>query len=807
MRKKRKVLALALAALLLGACNETPSDPSSSSSSYDSSDSSVIPDSSSSPSDSSSKSDDTSSSEEEKKDWSEEEKALMLKFCGSVLPHPGSKMMGKIIVREIEDHDYGNYLMIYNTADSFTLKEYYSDLVKSGWNLIKGYGGKAIQTDDYGVEFAELTNASLDKKTGYDLMYYWIENEHGTANNIIKCYNDMCGEKSDAVNWDADEKAEMIETLSIELPFIQLGSSNRAYAKSSSLFEIIDVYVEDLSDQYADILIKNGFIKDNATSAEYGSIVLNKALEDGSNIQAALYYLNGNTFDFVYLPKVDQYNAWPKEALAEIESKTGVTIPEFELDEGGKFYVFAKNDTFYIQGQTTKVASWDYEEELEAQKLRQMTYSSPYVNWEETIAVECDEIYADGSQIGFQVAITLTEPESSFTESFPADAINDLANSLFGMTDYSFPLLDGLADSFEGKIKYEVNGSDYVESRYQYYLKDIAANPDDYIDLPYDYTDKDIEELAKDMALGEAGITIRLKDKEESAIASAYATLFENLGYHIVDGWGDYYFEDKDGKLWISFNSVWYEEDWGFTTITIAKGSGETHTPTLEFSNETYEIGIGKTQKLQVYKDMLPYDVYYASSNPEKFAVNDKGFVTVSSSAVSGDKATIHVFITTPDGRYFEDTCVVTAKEILDYDADSTINKVLTGLKNNGFESAMIERDEDDDPFIKMTFDLSDETNVVTADSLISLTDSKLIPAGFEALYNMDADTDDECWGACDRYEDGIEIGKGKFLSCEFTYEDDEEPKVYLTFYVYTLNSNPDTLVFEVFANNNDFLY
>ncbi len=804
MKKMKKALVLTLAALALGACGEVNSEDSSSA---DSSTSEVVSSSEESSSESSS-----SSSSEETIEWSEEEKALMLKYCGAILPDAAKVMSGTITFEEVEDSSGNSALVIYNEAESFTIENYYTYLEKAGWNVIKGYNGNAVQTDSDGIEFVELTYESEDKSVGYDMVYYWSEattdSEGNTvpACNIIQCYNDLVATPTEDEDWSDEDKETMVDVITTELPFINLGSLNRVYEPQNGVLSIIDVYTVDLTAQYSAALVADGFILDTRTSLFNDMFILSKTLDDGATIDAYLYYMNGNTFNFVYTPYVTTYTSWPVAELEEIESKTGITIPEFSIDEDGHYYVFKKNGVLYIQGESTSVDSWLYEEDLNAAGLTQKDWGSPFANWDETIAVTCDNIYdSDYSVIGMQVAIELTTPTSTFSETWPSATISEVISDVLGIEGYTLPSLGDMSAYTSDKIKYEVLGEDYVASQYEYYLEDITTYPFWYEDLPVDYTEEDIEKLARELAVADAGITITVKDSSDFATYNAYEELLDSLCYHKEYGWSGETFEDKDGKVSIYLDGVWYEDyDSGTTTITIKKGSGETHTPTLEFASESYEIGVGNSQKLQLNKDMLPYDVTYTSSNPDKISVNSAGFVTVSSNAVDGDEATITASVTTSSGEIITATCTVTAIEVLDYDAESTISAIAKLLEDEGYTGASITTDEEGNSTLKLTFDTSVDTSI-TQEGLRTLAEEKLIPEGFVISYGMNVDGDDVTWSNRWKYDSGEEIGTGMSMDCLFYYQDDEFEKVEVMYFVYALNDNPNTVILEISAYNTDY--
>ncbi len=793
MKKWRSGLLLTLAALALAGCGENKTSQSTATDSDNSTDTETG-------------SSDTTDTEV----WGNEEKALMNEYCGGILPGLQAIAGDDFDFQEMETSDGTKFLAIFNAASSFTIKDYYKTLEKAGWNVIYDYSGSAVQVDSQGLDYVELTYTSIDNTIGYDMVYYYrasYTDEDGNevaASNIIQCYNDMAATATDSTSWSEDDKANMQTTLTTEVPFVKLGKLNSVYARSASTFTIIDMYTEDLTTEYSNTLIADGYQLDMETSTSENMYVLTKTLTDGATITAYLYYMNGNNFNFMYTPYVTRYTAWPKDALKAIEDKTGITVPEFEIDTDGHYYVYSKNGTVYIQGETTSVDSWSYESDLTDLGLYQEDYTSPYTNWEENIEISCADIYDnDYSQIGLQVAVASKEPTSVFTTEWPSSTIADTIKNVLGVSDYTLPVLENLSTYTSTKIKYEVRDDSYIASYYKEILAEITSHPSWYDDqLPEDYTDEDIKTLAMKLAKEKAGIVIKIKDDEEDNLSyDAYYAVLENLGYHKMDAMSDGVFEDKDGKVQIELA---YNSNSQSSTITVTKGSGEKHEPSLAFGSESYEIGIGKTMKLQVTKDMLPYDVTYTSSNSDKFSVNDKGFVTVSDTAAAGDEATITASVTTSDGKTYSASCTVTAIKVLDYDADSTIASINTLLKAEGYDNAVVGT-VGDDPSLTLTYNTKTDTTV-TASTLKALAEDKLIPVGFAIVTTTDVDTgDDVIWANASRWKDGVEIGSGVRMGCEFYYGEDEFPKVEVDYYVYTLTDSPDTLLLEIIAHNTDY--
>ncbi len=797
MKKWKKGLLLTIAALALAGCDNNKTSQSTDTTGSDS------------PISESTSTTDTTSDKTDTEKWTDEEAALMNEYCGGILPKLQLVTGNNVEFQELEDDSGSKFLAIFSESDDFILDDYYTILEKAGWKVIKGYSGNVTQTDSSGLNYIELTYAPSGDTKGYDMVYYYraayTDDDGNTVPgcNIIQCYNDMVSDTTDATAWTDKEKASMKDTLTVEVPFVQLGSLSRAYARNSSTYSLIDLYTEDLTLSYSNTLVADGFVLDDKTSTAQDIYVLTKTLTDGATITAYLYYMNGNNFNFFYTPKVTVYSSWPKDALKDIEATTGVTVPQFPVDVGGSYYVFSKNGTLYIQGDTTSYDSWSYEYDLEDIGLTYDDYDSPYTNWEETIAITCntlvDEYY---SQVGLQVAITQTEPSSVMSEGWPSSSIASALTDVLSVSDYTLPELTDLSSLTSTTVKFELHGNDYVNDRYEEILEEILNYPSWYeSELPTDYTEDDIKALAKSMAEAEAGFAIKIKDDEDCASYDAYYAILENLGYHKVDGASDGTFEDKDGKVTISLNA---NSNSMTTTITVTKGSGEKHEPSISFGSESYEIGIGKSQKLQVVKDMLPYDVTYSSSNPEKISVNAAGFVTVSDSASAGDTATITASVTA-DGKTYTATCTVTAIEVLDYDASSAIASINKLLKTEGYDNAVEGTDNNGSPMLTLTFDTTADTSV-TASTLRDLAEQKLIPEGFSIVTSMDVDTgDDVIWQSVSRYEDDVEVGSGMRMGCEFYYQEDEWAKVELSYTVFTRDSDPNTLILEIVAFDTDY--
>ncbi len=696
--------------------------------------------------------------------------------------------MGNITVEEETDSYNNTYLVIYDEATEFTIKEYVYDLEDAGWRAIVPYNGSVFQTNSNGTEFVELTKSSADKSIGYDMTYYFqpsYEDDDGNtvhSSNVILVYNDLDAKGNGDTAWDEDDVATIKETLTTTIPFVELGATYiiGQSSENSNILVLQDMYTVDLVETYSKELIKDGFKIDDASSKEYDSYYLTKTLSDGATLTASLYYLNGNNFYFLYTPKVTTYDSWPTEVTDEIEEATGVEIPEFEIAEDGTYLVFKKNNTYYIQSSTLEedFSPWDYTYELD-EILSQDAETWKYVNWEETIAVDYAYSYDwdTMSYSAFQVSIELTTPTSTFSTSWPTEVISSTLSSLFGITNVTVPTLPNESMSFPDKaMKYEIRGEDYFIERYEYYYEDMKECPDDYDGIGEYSTDEEIQEAAKALAKQETGVYISFYD-EEMATYEAYEKILSDAGwYRYYDDYDNTVYEDLNGKVGITL-SGYSNSDTGIgdTHIFIHYGTQEEHEAEFEFEDSEVTAAIGQTKELTLNKNMISGTVTFSSSDTTgKITVDEDGVVTVTEDCEDGTTATITASITV-NGETLTTTCVVTAKKYLDYDGETTLNKVCELMNAEDYASS-VTKDSYDRNVIE--YDLGEEVNV---SSVKSKVENSFIPEGFEALKNPDSE---DGWAEStvdDEYT-------AQFLDYSWSSELEEDKTVLLEFFIFQNN-------------------
>ncbi len=677
---------------------------------------------------------DSSESSSQKEDytykWSEEAKSLMKKYCGSVLPYPEGFFVNdsdSIVVEELSDAYDNSFLQIVDTgAPLFTLQDYYLDLVDAGWKAIETYNGNIIQTNSNGSRFAELTNHSDDFSVGYDLLYFYVPSGDSGA-NVIRCYNDMSASSNAAASWNEDEQEAINLVTTVDLPFVKLGELNAIQAADSNQLQMIDIYTEDLSKEYSDALLADGFALNEKESRQYDAYILSKNLDDGANLSAMLYYFNGNNFTFLYTPAVKTYDNWPSEVIEDIKAKTGVEVPAFEIAGDGHYYVYQKRDVICIQGDIKDDSvNENYTEKLENIGLK-MNSDWAYTNWEETINVTPSNLVDENSSlVGFGIAVEITTPASSFSQTWPTETIREAVSSLLKVDDVLCPALDGASLPNTGKeLKYRLRDDAYIDERIKYYYEDIADFPG-YYNL-VNPTDEEILALASELANKERGIYIEIADVAFAAYEAYEKALVAAAWHKGEDDMGRTVYEDAAGKLAITLDG--YE---GLTKILITVGSGQEHKPSLYFAYSYYELPIGKTTNIAAIANMLPYKITYSSSDATgKISVDNNGNVTIAEDALEGTTATITASMEVPgeeEPRTAE--CTVKAKTVIDTDAKTGIEKIVSILESDGYDVTP-DYASKPFPFLNAYFPTS-----FGADALKEYVESNLILEGFEKSGN-----------------------------------------------------------------------
>ena len=732
------VTSLALVSGLASCANGTGPDNSSSegpSSSIASSE--VSPSSDASSEDSSSSSDSSSL-------WTEQQEALLKKYCGSVLPYPHKYVTGEITLTEQYDSSMGRKcLAILNQATSFTLKEYYNQLEEFGWTTVSTYNGDKVQTRS-NTEYVELTKASPFGRNGYEMLYYFASDDSGSYNCIL-CYNSFSSYRRGDTYWGESDLSVIDYVTTTTLPYIPLGEDYAITAVSENQLYMYDFLAKDLSKEYADILIADGYELDERTSREYNAYYLSKIFDNGIKIEVLMQYFNGNNFYVYFTPKITEFSSWPSELINPIEESSGVSIPEYSVKEGGKYKTYNKHGVYYIYTD-------DYDDEFDYYGYIDKTRSELFC-WDETLSFSAYILRDDDyNNVGFVVYFSETTPSRTFSSSWPGNGIKKGVEASLNVTDVNIPDIDLSSYSLLKDIKYEIKTQKDYDAVYAYYLQALTAA------YGGTYSEEQIASLAKDYADSQVsiGVNIFVYDSKcdtqvdyvtRYKINEAYKEKLYNEGwYKVPESWGNIY-EDPTGQIRITITNT-PSSDIALTKISIAKGSGEAHEPTFKFAKENYEMGIGGKLTLKLETNMIPYDVSYSSSDERGYInVDSSGVVTTTSDAKVGDQATISASYTDKDGVKHSTSCTITIVEKWTY--KTSLDKVEALLASKGYSSFTREDLLSVGKKVigeKLTLNLGSS---LTLDEAKNMVKEDLIPEEFisslwEKVNNDDDEEDDE---------------------------------------------------------------
>ncbi len=714
-----KCLSIAVIFVLIGglaSCDQNNNSDSSDGIS-DSSSSSSLPSEDSS----------SSSQQDEGSLWDDEQKALLKKYCGEVLPYPSDMFVGKVSVNEIYDYEYGySYLEIYDEATEFTLKDYNKTLKANGWNAISSYNGFIIQSDTSGTSFVELTKGSEDGDNGYDIIYFF-----NNPYNVIHCYGGLSARATSEISWSDADKDAIKKVTTIDLPFIALGESYSVSATNINTLQMYDVYVENLTEKYAKMLIDAGFVKSGPLSSMNDVYYLVKNLGDGNSLTAVLYYYGGNNFSFYFSATPTSYFSWPSELTDEIKDKSGVEIPHFEIAEGGTYLAYKKNDSYFIY-------TYDLLNGYNYETYNLNVLRNPSLSWEETVNFITYNLTDDnGTTVGFMIIVNVVSPTSTFVSSWPSDKIDGVISSLLNIKDVSLPSFDSSSFPDTGKqIKYSIRGQEYYDQYFDFYYSEIKEEPT-YYGLEKDASDETIRAEASRLARLEEGILVSVFDVELKAYNSYEQALYNAGWYRFIDNYNQVTYEDPEGKLAITLDSYQdpSHDNEGVTTFFFHPGSEKKHSPEFRFVVDETNVAIGHETYLELVKNMYPYDVTYSSNDATgKISVDDKGYVKVDDSVKEGTTATITASITLPSGETITTECVVTAIKVTSYTPAEVIDNINSLISEAGFKGNVVHNDKID----SVTVDFGKSASVSEIKELVetkfSLSDFEKYESGWDKV-------------------------------------------------------------------------
>lgn len=673
--------------------------------------------------------------------WTGKQKVLLKRYCGSILPYPEKYVTGEITLNEQYDSSTGRkYLLILNEANSFTLKEYYNQLEESGWTTISSYNGDKVQTRS-NTEYVELTKNSADGEKGYEMMYYFAS-DNTSSYNCILCYNYFSSSSRNDTTWSDDDLTVIDYVTTTTLPYIALGEDYTITSVTENQLYMYDFYTKDLSKEYVDILVKGGNKLDDETSKEYNAYYLSKTFDNGIKIEILMQYFSGNNFYVYFTPNIVEYSSWPSEVTKPVEEKSGISIPEFSIKEGGKYKTYNKHGVYYIYTD-------DYDTEFDYYAYIDKTRSELFC-WEETLSFSAYILRDDDeNNTGFVIYFSETTPTRTFVSSWPEDDIAKGAEDSLNVTDVDIPSLDLSSFSLLKDMKYETKTQKDYDACYAYYLQALTAA------YGGTYSDEQIAILAKDYADSEisVGVTLFAYDSKcdtqidyvtRYKVNEAYKEALYNAGwYKDPESWGNI-FEDPTGQIKITIINT-PSSDISLTKISITKGSGEVHQPTFKFAKDSYEMGIEGKLTLSLETNMVPYEISYSSSDGEgNINVDSKGVVTTTANVKDGDTATITASYTDKDGVSHSTSCLI--RIVSKWTYKKSLDEVQALLANKGYSDFIREDLINVSKKVigeKLTVDLGDS---ITKEEAKSMIKDELVPGEFHSSLweKVNDDYDDE---------------------------------------------------------------
>ncbi len=715
MSSLKKLLVLSSSALLLMGCNPVSPDSDSKSSSETSS------------SEDSSASESSESESEDRGEWTNAQAEIIGDYCGEILPFPlgfDYDVSAEIVV----DDSNVPFLQITNSTANFTIADYYKDLEKDGWSLIKDYNGNAEQATSNSDQSYELTKIS--DGVGYDLTYYFYS-EGDTFDdpkyNVIQVYNVFDYQLDSKNTWSDEEKGAFYDALLDVPPLLKLGSVNKVGKSGNDYVYCYDILAKDLTKENVEILEKDGYVLDEGMSKSRGSYILKKDVENGASIFASLYFQSGNVITFTYEAKKEVSASWPKEFLSAFEAKTGFTVPEFKADV---YYTYTKGEVYTLYGTTSDTSvPGSFDIAMDKTSAVYDREKSWYTDWAESFYIQTKTGYVN-NQFAFSLSFSLISPYDKIVEGWPSSEISSFLSS--SGISVSSPVLDFTPYSDYSTCR--VTSQNYADM-YQKCLAIVKGDPANYVGKE-DASEEEIEAVADKMAKERTWMKIKVYDP---AVAEGDNTTFKANDYLIKAlkeaGWAKVEdeegaaFEDPTGALKIS---VSLSKD--VSVVKLTYGSGKVHTPTFSFDEENVELTAGSSYNLQYTIDMLPYEVRFSSDN-DKITVDSKGLVKVASDASPGTTATITASIDVPGESPITDTCTITV--IGTYTANSAIEEVANRYNAHYSLSAgddgaakVVKNGDDDFAYYTINATLSDLSAIKDAKSFVA---NSLAPSAFTA--------------------------------------------------------------------------
>ena len=214
------------------------------------------------------------------------------------IPHIGE---GKFPFLFSEEHIEDGYIYpdcAYTFLEGDKIADYVDLLNDSGFvaTLIQN-----VDYDEYFEEYTYYTGSAYDTNHTVYLSFAMDDNTYNTIVGVYRFEDILTDTLTENTDWTDEEKALMNATLCEELPFMKFGDDY--YLEQTTdwmgydMLFLGDYYYEDLTNDYVDILLKNGYEEDSTTYEGETYYVKDNGF---AYIEIGVMYDNGNCLSIYF---------------------------------------------------------------------------------------------------------------------------------------------------------------------------------------------------------------------------------------------------------------------------------------------------------------------------------------------------------------------------------------------------------------------------------------------------------------------------------------------------------------------------
>ena len=357
----------------------------------------------------------------------------------------------------------GNAFLIYfeeayvNDDDEYVPDTFYvileGDQIENCINLLKlaGFTAELVENTGYDIDWDtyELIEYTYYTGVAYDTdktVYITISTDE-SVNTLISFnnYEDLfCKNVTNNTDWTDDEKALMSEVLGYVLPFMALGEDYEVIDWSDEEWDCLylkDSYSEDLSEQYIEVLLDNGFKVDDYEGEVYYTY------DNGTYFIEVFVGYNGGNWLEVYS---EESHLAPLTALALNETSLDIVAgASFQLEPA------------YTPSDATHPLTWSSSNEEIA-----TVDNKGLVTIKETAAVDTSVVITASAANGVSASCTFNVvPDLVTALEFTQESYVIVPNGQTIVTEYrTLPI----GASFNGRVSYgfERDGTDLTGIHY-----------------------------------------------------------------------------------------------------------------------------------------------------------------------------------------------------------------------------------------------------------------------------------------------------------------------------------------------------